>query len=251
VSIKVLITLFFVSSAAIAQQPPPPAAPAQSAPPAPAAPVPAVPAPAVPAPVAAPAIAPLVPAPAASIPPAPTPPAPGGAPATSPPPALDPNSPPPAVTPLPAVLTPVNTGPLPSLVNPGDDGKSAKKAEKAPTYKEIEMNSTLRNKSPFMIPTELYLKIKRRQSEKVVENVIDDSVSPKIRWPLRSYTLIGVLGGVKVPKALIQDRDGKIHTFRNKELIANSGGYISEIGNGEIIVVERGAEIKLSLKKDK
>lgn len=237
----------------MAQQPPPPAAPVPPAPPAPAAPAPAVsPAPAQGAPPAAlPAPGNINPQPQGGGAPA----LPAGASGTqAPPPALDPNAPPPGntVNPIPNVLTPVNTGPLPSLVSPtGDKSKGGKpEKEKQPTYKEIEMNSALRNKSPFMIPTELYLKIKRRQSERIVENVIDDNVSPKIRWPLRSYTLIGVLGGVKVPKALIQDRDGKIHTYRNKELIANSGGYITEIGNGEVIVVERGAEIKLSLKKD-
>jgi len=62
--------------------------------------------------------------------------------------------------------------------------------------------------------------------------------------------LVGVLTGIKIPKALIRDRDGKIHTFRPKELIANSGGYVSEINNGEVIVVEQGAEFKLPLKKD-
>lgn len=232
-SLKIFITLFCISTSAIAQQPPP--APADAA-------------------AAAPAPAPgaVTPAPAPANPPASPPAVPAGG---TPPPAaaaetlppLDPANPP-------AVLAPLNAEPnMPSLVTPGADKKGANEPEvnaSKPSVKEIEMNSTLRNKSPFMIPTDLYLKIKRRMGEKVVEKVIDDSVGPKLRWPLRSYSLVGIYAGVKIPKALIVDKEGKIHTFRTKELIANSGGYISEIGNGEVIVVERGAEIKLTLKKD-
>lgn len=224
-SLKILITLFCISTSAVAQQPAP-AAGSEPVPPAEAAPAPPAP--------ATPPSTPVVPQGGT---PSPVPGAPAGeAPANTPP-----------------VMAPLSTEPnLPSLVTPGAE-KGAKEPEadaNKPSIKDIEMNSALRNKSPFMIPTDLYLKIKRRIGEKVVEKTVDDNVSAKLRWPLRSYSLVGIYAGVKIPKALIVDKEGKVHTFRTKELIANSGGYISEIGNGEIIVVERGAEIKLTLKKD-
>jgi Tfp pilus assembly protein PilP len=116
--------------------------------------------------------------------------------------------------------------------------------------KEIEALAKQRNKSPFMIPNELYLRIKRKEREKVTENVIDNNADPKVRYPLRSYTLVGILTGMKIPKALIRDRDGRTHIFRPKEFIANNGGYLTEISNGEVIIVEQGSEVKLKIKKE-
>lgn len=249
--IGVIITFFIISIAAAQEQAPAPQVPVPSPQPAEAVPGPTPPpnAPAPNAPPPAGANAPAIGSPGAGGPAQSS--VPGG---NVPPAATGPGAPPASGTeqPPPAVLAPVGNGPaLPSLSTPAT-AKEKSDAAKAPkaTFKDIEANASLRNKSPFMIPTDLYLRIKRRQGEKVVENVIDDNISPKVRWPIRSYTLIGVLTGVKVPKALIQDKDGKIHTFRSKEFIANSGGYISEIGNGEVIVVERGAEFKLSLKQE-
>lgn len=107
-----------------------------------------------------------------------------------------------------------------------------------------------RNKSPFMIPTELYNRVKQMQTVKTspTEGVVDSQVEVRRRWPLRDYTLVAVMWGIKNPKAMIADRENKLHVFRVKDYIANSDGYISEITNGEVIVVERGAEIKLKLK---
>ena len=105
-----------------------------------------------------------------------------------------------------------------------------------------------RVKSPFMIPDELYFKIKRKMGEKSQFVAIDETVEVRLRWPLAEYTLVGVIWDTRRPKAMIKDKQGKVHVFREKELIANGGGYVAEISNGEVIVVERGAEIKMQLK---
>lgn len=107
-----------------------------------------------------------------------------------------------------------------------------------------------RNKSPFMIPTELYNRVKQMQTVKTSpsEGTVDSQIEVRRRWPLRDYTLVAVMWDVKSPKAMIADRENKLHVFRVKDYIANSEGYVSEITNGEVIVVERGAEIKLKLK---
>ncbi len=107
-----------------------------------------------------------------------------------------------------------------------------------------------RNKSPFMIPTELYNRVKEMQTVKTAptETSVNSQVDVRLRWPLRDYNLMAVMWDTKNPKAMISDREGKLHIFRVKDYIANSEGYVAEITNGEVIVVERGAEVKLKLK---
>jgi Tfp pilus assembly protein PilP len=168
---------------------------------------------------------------------------------TPPPPAPAAPPPAPAQNQPPQNQPPPNSAPeQPPEAQPAPAPYQSPKLKKA--MQEIEAIAKQRNKSPFMIPNDLYLKIKRKQREQVSENVIDNSADAKVRYPLRSYTLIGVFTGIKIPKALIRDRDGKVHTFRPKEFIANAGGYVSEIGSGEVIVVEEGAEVKLKIRKD-
>lgn len=119
------------------------------------------------------------------------------------------------------------------------------------TYKEIQANPSLRNKSPFMIPTDLYIRIKKRQGEKIVEGVIDDTVDARLRWPIRNYTLVGILSGVSSPKAIVADANGKTHVFRTNDIIANAGGVVTQITTGEVTVLERGVEVRLKLIKEK
>ncbi len=153
-------------------------------------------------------------------------------PAVSPAPAQNPT---PAPTPAPAPM------PAPAM-NP------------APTPQPINNNNynglAGRTKSPFMIPTELYNRVKQMQTVKTTPNegTVDSQVDVRRRWPLRDYNVMAVMWDTKNPKAMISDREGKLHIFRVKDYIANSEGYVAEITNGEVIVVERGAEVKLKLK---
>jgi hypothetical protein len=120
-------------------------------------------------------------------------------------------------------------------------------ARKRPGSKD-EVILEKRVKSPFMIPDDLYFKIKRKMGEKSQFLAIDETVEVRLRWPLAEYSLVGVIWDTRRPRAMIKDKQGKVHVFREKELIANGGGYIAEITGGEVIVVERGAEVKMQLK---
>lgn len=136
----------------------------------------------------------------------------------------------------------LNTIPNPPPLSPEQD-----KAQK-----ELMAKANVRNKSPFMIPTELFLRIKRALGEKASNSgQVDTSIEVRRRWPVKDYNLVGVIWRVKNPKAMISDREGRVHIFKLKDYIANAEGYISEINNGEVIIVERGAEIKLELKSGK
>ena len=167
--------------------------------------------------------------------------------------------PPPLASPTPAVPDPANNPGQQVPAQPADpsagnssvpvvgsgDLRSAVIKQSGP----IPISSDQRVKSPFMIPNELYIKIKKKMGEKPNLIVIDEAVEARLRWPLKEYKLVGVIYDTKKPKAMIADREGKVHVYREKELIANGGGYVAEINNGEVIIVEKGAEAKLQLKE--
>lgn len=186
---------------------------------------------------------PQPPAPEAATP-APPPPPPLTLPAEQPAQSVPPQqvvAPPPPL-PSPAPVTPDSVAPAPTANGVAD------KIQRPMNLRELEQSANTRVKSPFMIPTELYLKIKRMVGERI-EQTIDMSIDAKRRYPLKDYTLVGVLSNVKKPKAMILDRDGKMHVFKLKEFIANSGAFITEISSSEVIVIERGAELVLKLRE--
>lgn len=115
--------------------------------------------------------------------------------------------------------------------------------------KVLEQTVANRVKSPFMIPNELYLKLMRKKGDSPTEGLVDLSVEPSRRWALKYYSLVAVIWNVKNPKAMILDKEGKMHLYREKDYIANQEGVITEINNGEVVVLERGVEVKLKLKK--
>ncbi len=161
-----------------------------------------------------------------------------------------PNSPPPEPSPMPmpAPIPPPQPESPPNNPPASSNANTPKNLpKKAPTLREVEANISKRVKSPFMIPTDLYLKIKRKQGEKM-DQAIDMSIDPKRRWPLKSYRLVGVLTNVAKPKALITDPSGKLHSYKTKEFIANSGAFISEIAEGEVVIIERGTELIMQLQ---
>lgn len=191
-------------------------------------------------------------------------------PVAAPNPPLNPNNPGGNIPPVnfPGNQAPVNVNGNPPPVNPVDPNQNPQNMppsagpnvnaipnppqlspEQDKAQKELLAKANIRNKSPFMIPTELFLRIKRALGEKAANSgLIDTSIEVRRRWPIKDYTLVGVIWRVKNPKAMISDREGRVHIFKLKDYIANAEGYISEINNGEVIVVERGAEVKLELK---
>lgn len=181
---------------------------------------------------------------------------------TQPPSNPPPNSPQPAANPVqspaaePMPMAAPTTAPMPQQ-SPTSAAQNQPLVQPQPPVPNNTNNTSNasgqagRNKSPFMIPTELYNRVKQisqTPAKGPSEGLIDNQVEVRRRWPLRDYNLVAVMWDVKNPKAMISDREGKLHIFRVKDYIANSEGYIAEITNGEVIVVERGAEIKLKLK---
>lgn len=114
---------------------------------------------------------------------------------------------------------------------------------------KIQKSAAARVKSPFMLPREIYERLMKKRVDVEAEGFIDMSVEPKRRWALKYYKLVAVIWNVRSPKAMILDRDGKMQLFKEKDYIGNQEGFISEINNGEVVISERGSEIKLKLEK--
>ncbi len=115
--------------------------------------------------------------------------------------------------------------------------------------KTIEKKLTKRVKDPFMLPDELYLKIKKKLGDVQGEGYVDESVDPPRRWALKHYKLLAVIWNVKKPKAMFRDRKGDNHIFYVNDKIANNEGVITSIHGGEVVVREKDTEIKLRLPK--
>lgn len=131
-----------------------------------------------------------------------------------------------------------------------DDEFSASPQEKEATSKIVDTTvndqGEIRVKSPFMIPSELYRKLRQVKPTTKAVDTIDATSSPRVRWPLREYRVMMVLSNVKKPRALIADLEKTTHLFHVKDKIGNADGYISEITkDGEVIVVEKAAEVVL------
>ncbi len=108
----------------------------------------------------------------------------------------------------------------------------------------------LSQRDPFRLPQYLILKIKEKVLVTKVEvGGIDDSVDPIRRWPLSSYTLVGIIWDVKRPKAMFLDKQNSIHMLQIKERIGNGGGVVSVINNGEVVVIENKTPLRLKLTK--
>lgn len=114
--------------------------------------------------------------------------------------------------------------------------------------KELEKKIALRVKDPFMLPNPLFMKIKKKLGDVQGEGYVDESVEPKKRWALKHYKLVAIIWNVKKPKAMVTDRKGDLHMFYVNDHIGNNEGVISGISNGEVVILEKGAEIKLRMK---
>lgn len=63
-------------------------------------------------------------------------------------------------------------------------------------------------------------------------------LTPAQRFDLDKMKLIGILWDVKEPKAMFLDPDDEVQVLGRDESIGNRNGYIAEIREGEVIVVE-------------
>ena len=115
--------------------------------------------------------------------------------------------------------------------------------------KELEKKISGRTKDPFMLPNHLYMKIKRKLGDIQGEGYVDESVAPQLRWALKRYKLVAIIWNVKRPKAMITDQKNDLHMFYVNDRIGNGEGVITSINNGEVIVNEKGTEVKLFMIK--
>lgn len=113
--------------------------------------------------------------------------------------------------------------------------------------RDLEKKVATRVKDPFMLPNHLYMRIKRKLGNEEGEGFVDESVEPQRRWALRYYKLVGIIWNVNQPKAMITDKDNVLHMFLVKDRIGNNEGQITAIRDGEVVVTEKGVEVRLRL----
>ena len=105
-------------------------------------------------------------------------------------------------------------------------------------------------RDPFRLPEYLIKKLVAAAAPIIDTTLkIDDSVEPIRRWPLATYTLIGIIWDVKNPKALVADQQHKVHLIRLNDKIGNQGAYVTNIREGSIMVLNGKSPEVLKLKK--
>ena len=78
---------------------------------------------------------------------------------------------------------------------------------------------------------------------------IDARIEPIRRFPLRNYTLVGIIFDVESPKAMIKDPEGNMHMVSKNQRIGNQEGVIEAIERGEVKVEEKGKQLSIRLLK--
>lgn len=70
-----------------------------------------------------------------------------------------------------------------------------------------------------------------KKSEVVSENIL-------LNYDLDKYKVVAILWQVKDPKVVIKDPAGKTHLMRKENKLGKNNGFIAEIREGEVVVVE-------------
>lgn len=104
-----------------------------------------------------------------------------------------------------------------------------------------------RVKTPFSLPTDLFILLKKKLSAVEGEGIVDESVDPKRRWALRHYKLIAAIWDVQQPKAIIIDKNDEGNIYYIGERVGNNEGVITAISNGEVTVIEKGVKHVLKI----
>jgi type IV pilus assembly protein PilP len=109
---------------------------------------------------------------------------------------------------------------------------------------QIVNDLLLGDRNPFMPPRYILEREYVRPEEG-----IDNKMEAIRRWPLYDYQIVGIIWDVRNPKAMVKDRNGNLHIVRRNNRIGNQEGIISDINEGEIIVVEKKTPKVLSMVK--
>jgi Tfp pilus assembly protein PilP len=67
----------------------------------------------------------------------------------------------------------------------------------------------------------------------------EEVVSPLQRFDLDQLTLVGIIWDVRKPKAMFLDPQGKGYIVNKLDKMGRQRGYVAEIREGEVIVLER------------
>lgn len=74
-----------------------------------------------------------------------------------------------------------------------------------------------------------------------IEEISTDIQGPLLplqRFDLDQLRLVGIMWGISEPRAMILDPNSEVHTVGRDERLGRRNGYIAEIREGEVVVVE-------------
>lgn len=114
---------------------------------------------------------------------------------------------------------------------------------------QIINDMLLGDRNPFMPPRyilEMEYYVEPQRNVPVIDP-IDGKMEAIRRWPLNDYQVLGIIWDVRSPKALVRDRNGTLHIVKKNQRIGNAEGLISEINEGELLVLEKGVPKTLKL----
>lgn len=139
--------------------------------------------------------------------------------------------------------------PQPNLPPKADTGSAPIAPPTPVSPDEIPLTSQgLGRRDPFTLPLYIINKI-QAQNAPPPGSRVDDSVEPIRRWPLVSYTLVGIIWDVKNAKALIRDQQQRMHILKIRDRIGYDNGVITDIREGSVTVLENQIPQVLRLKK--
>lgn len=102
---------------------------------------------------------------------------------------------------------------------------------------DVDEELLLGERNPYL-PPKYILDLEYVKPEETV--YIDDKMEAIRRWALSEYLLIGILWDVHQPKVMIRDKNKTLHILKKNQRIGNKDGIISQINEGEMIVLEQG-----------
>lgn len=106
------------------------------------------------------------------------------------------------------------------------------------------------NRDPFAKPKSLIDKELEREKPTIDPSVyIDMRIEAIRRYPLRNYTLVGIIFDVENPKAMVKDQENNMHLLTKNQRIGNQEGLIVKIERGELVVEEKGKLVTIKLRK--
>lgn len=90
---------------------------------------------------------------------------------------------------------------------------------------------------PFGLPTQLPTNLEAPKDLSTMLPPVDTS-DPLQTYDLSQLKVVGIIWQVSNPKAVVRDPIGKIHMIKKDTKIGRNNGFVSQIREGEVLVVE-------------